>query len=86
MAERIDVSKLSRHQKFYVAGFRRGLKQAMIEARTVYREEMAATFRELEELRAAYAELAVRHHRAMLDRAVDEAINEREREPFRPLH
>ena len=81
MAKRVDVSRLSWHEKLYLAGFCRGLKTAMGEARTLFHEQLYETFRELEQLRIAYAELAERNHRAMRDRAVDEAVNERQQRP-----
>jgi hypothetical protein len=81
MAKRVDVSRLTWHEKLYLAGFRKGLRVAMNEARQLFREEMTATIKELAELRVAYAELATRHHRAMHDRAVDEAVNERQQRP-----
>src|SRR5262249_9675165 len=57
MAKRVDVSRLTPRQKYYLAGFRRGLTQAMSEARTLFREQLHETFRELEQLRTAYSEL-----------------------------
>ena len=45
----------------------------MAKAGKFLREELHATFRELAEVRAAYAELARTHHRAMRDHAVEEA-------------
>jgi len=86
MAKRVDVSRLTPRQKYYLAGFRRGLTQAMSEARTLFREQLHETFRELEQLRTAYSELAERHHRAMRDRAVEEAQTERATRPGMLLH
>ena len=86
MTNRINVTRLTRHQKFYLAGFRRGCTAAMAEARQLFREELHSTFKELVELQAAYAALAERHHKAMHDNAVSEAVHEREANPFRPLH
>jgi hypothetical protein len=86
MAKRVDVSRLTWHEKLYLAGFRKGMHVAMGEARQLFREEMTATIKELAELRVAYAELATRHHRAMHDRAVDEAQHERETHPGQLLH
>jgi len=80
------ISKLTPRQKFYLAGFRRGCNAAMAEARELFRGELHATFKELAELRAAYIELAKRHHTAMRDRAVEQAQHERPQDPFRPLH
>jgi len=81
MAKRVDVSRLTWHEKLYLAGFRKGMRVAMNEARQLFREEMTATIKELAELRVAYAELATRYGRAVHDRAVDEAINERQQRP-----
>jgi hypothetical protein len=69
-----------------MAEARQGMLVAMREARQLCHEELHKTFRELEQLRQAYTELAVKHHRAMRDRAVDEALHERQQNPFKPLH
>jgi hypothetical protein len=37
MLKRVNVSRLTRHQKFYLAGFRRGMHVAMGEARQLFR-------------------------------------------------
>jgi hypothetical protein len=80
------VTKLTPHQKFYLAGFRKGMNVAMGEARQLFHEQVHDLIKELAEVRAAYAELATRHHRAMHANAVAEAQQEREREPFKLLH
>jgi hypothetical protein len=78
--------RLSRHQKFYLAGYRKGANHAMAEARKFFAEEFRATLKELAQLRADYSALATRHMRAMHANAVSEAVQEREQNPFKPLH
>jgi hypothetical protein len=84
--KRINVTKLTPRQKFYLAGYRKGANHAMAEARKFFAEEFRATFKELAQLRADYSALATRHMRAMHANAVTEAQHEREREPLKPLH
>ena len=86
MAKRVDVSRLSRHQLFYIAGFKRGLKTALAEARTIYREEVHKLIKELVESRADFQALAILYHKVMIERAAEEAQHERETHPGRPLH
>jgi hypothetical protein len=80
------AKRLTWHQKLYVAGFRKGLRVAMGEARQLLREEAHKLIKELVEARADYDALATRYHRLMLDRAVEEAQHERETHPGQLLH
>jgi hypothetical protein len=79
-------SRLTWHQKLYLAGFRKGMQVAMGEARILFREEITGLVKELVEARADYEALARRYHRVMLDRAVEEAQHERETHPGQLLH
>ena len=88
MKPAINVSRLSRHRRYYIAGYRRGALMAAKEAKEVAREFFEKDVRELIELRASYSLLATRYHKLLLDRAVETAVAERESEEnrFRPLH
>ena len=80
------AKRLTPRQRHYLAGFRKGMRVAMAEARQLFREEMTATVKELTQLKWDYATLAVKYHQDLRDRAVEAAVQEREREPFKPLH
>jgi len=79
---------LTWHERLYLAGFRKGLRAGLAEARKLLREEMTTTIKELEEARAAYEVLAMQCRRVLLDRAIETAQAERQSEEnrFRPLH
>jgi hypothetical protein len=79
-------SRLTWHEKLYLAGFRKGMQVAMNGARALFREEAHKLIKELVEARADYDALATRYHRLMLDRAVEEAQHERETHPGQLLH
>jgi hypothetical protein len=86
MAKRVDVSRLTWHEKLYLAGFRKGMQVAMGEARILFREEVDKLIKELVESRADFQALATRYHRLMLNRAIEEAQHERETHPGQLLH
>ena len=82
MAKRV----LSRHQKIYLAGFRKGLRVALAESRQLMREEITGLVKELVEARADFQALAMRYHQVMIERAAEEAQHEREQHPGQLLH
>jgi hypothetical protein len=83
---------LSVRHRIFVAGFRRGLTRGMAESRELfqeelrqnrqeYREELTALSKELVDLKTDFSKLAVLHHRNMLERAVQNAIDEKSQHP-----
>jgi hypothetical protein len=57
------------------------LREELQQNRLDYRKELHGLLREVSTLRADYCLLATKYHRVMLDRAVDEAVNEKSAHP-----
>jgi hypothetical protein len=69
-------------QRAYLLGFRRGLRKARIQ----YRSMAQSWEDELRELQDEFHRIAVDVHREGYDRALDEAILQRMTAPDMPLH
>jgi len=82
MYKRVDVSRLSPLKRGYLIGYRRARYKARAEM-----QSMAAHWEaDIVALQHDFHEIAVAHHRQCYDRAVDEAIEQREMDADLVLH